>query len=109
MRDHPSQSNPKSLVPNPDSAIIPSVLTGSVLALGFLHGLGADHLMAIAALSLATPLGPARYARAFGLALKFAVGHALLLACGAGLVLFFGWQIPVRVRSRAANSSVAAS
>jgi hypothetical protein len=67
-----------------------------MLALGFLHGLGADHLMAIAALSLATPLGPGRYARAFGLALRFAVGHALLLACGAGLALFFGWQIPVR-------------
>jgi nickel/cobalt exporter len=72
------------------------VFAGSVLALGFLHGLGADHLMAIAALSLATPLGPARYARAFGLALKFAVGHALLLALGAGLVLYFGWQIPAR-------------
>ena len=68
-----------------------------MLALGFLHGLGADHLMAIAALSLATPLGPTRYARAFGLALRFAVGHALLLAFGAALVLFFGWQIPVRV------------
>jgi nickel/cobalt transporter (NicO) family protein len=67
-----------------------------MLALGFVHGLGADHLMAIAALSLATPLGPARYARAFALALKFAVGHAVLLAFGAGLVLFFGWQIPVR-------------
>ena len=67
-----------------------------MLALGFLHGLGADHLMAIAALSLATPLGPARYARAFGLALRFAVGHAVLLALGAALVLFFGWQIPVR-------------
>ena len=52
--------------------------------------------MAIAALSLATPLGPARYARAFGLAVRFAVGHAVLLALGAGLVLFFGWQIPVR-------------
>jgi hypothetical protein len=72
------------------------VLTGSMLALGFLHGLGADHLMAIAALSLATPLGPARYARAFGLALRFAVGHAMLLALGAGLALFFGWQIPAR-------------
>ena len=67
-----------------------------MLALGFLHGLGADHLMAIAALSLATPLGPARYARAFGLAVRFAVGHAVLLALGAGLVLFFGWQIPAR-------------
>jgi nickel/cobalt transporter (NicO) family protein len=67
-----------------------------MLALGFLHGLGADHLMAIAALSLATPLGPARYARALGLAVRFAVGHAVLLALGAGLVLFFGWQIPAR-------------
>jgi nickel/cobalt exporter len=72
------------------------MLTGSMLALGFLHGLGADHLMAIAALSLATPLGPARYARAFGLALRFAVGHAVLLAVGAGLALYFGRQIPVR-------------
>ena len=80
-----------------DSLYNLSVLTGSMLALGFLHGLGADHLMAIAALSLATPLGPARYARAFALALKFAIGHALLLALGAGLVLVFGWQIPARV------------
>ena len=67
-----------------------------MLALGFLHGLGADHLMAIAALSLATPLGPARYGRAFWLALRFAIGHALLLAIGASLVLFFGWQVPAR-------------
>jgi hypothetical protein len=67
-----------------------------MLALGFLHGLGADHLMAIAALSLATPLGPARYGRAFWLAVRFAVGHALLLSAGAGAALFFGWQIPVR-------------
>jgi nickel/cobalt exporter len=67
-----------------------------MLALGFLHGLGADHLMAIAALSLATPLGPARYGRAFWLALRFAIGHALLLSSGAALVLFFGWQIPAR-------------
>ena len=75
----------------------PRVLTGSMLALGFIHGLGADHLMAIAALSLATPLGPARYGRAFWLALRFAVGHALLLSIGAAVVLFFGWQIPLRV------------
>jgi nickel/cobalt transporter (NicO) family protein len=68
-----------------------------MLALGFLHGLGADHLMAIAALSLATPLGPARYGRAFWLAVRFAVGHALLLSAGAAAVLFFGWQIPVRL------------
>jgi nickel/cobalt exporter len=68
-----------------------------MLALGFLHGLGADHLMAIAALSLATPLGPARYGRAFWLAVRFAVGHALLLSVGAAAVLLFGWQIPLRV------------
>lgn len=67
-----------------------------MLVLGFIHGLGADHLMAIAALSLATPLGPARYGRAFWLALRFAVGHALLLSVGAALVLFFGWQVPGR-------------
>jgi len=53
--------------------------------------------MAIAALSLATPLGPARYGRAFWLAVRFAVGHALLLSIGAAVVLFFGWQIPVRL------------
>ena len=82
--------------PKPKAIYNHAVLTGSMLALGFLHGLGADHLMAIAALSLATPLGPARYARAFSLAVRFAVGHAVLLALGAGLVLFFGWQIPVR-------------
>jgi len=68
-----------------------------MLALGFLHGLGADHLMAIAALSLATPLGPARYGRAFWLAVRFAVGHALLLSTGAAAVLFFGWHIPVQL------------
>jgi nickel/cobalt exporter len=68
-----------------------------MLALGFLHGLGADHLMAIAALSLATPLGPARYGRAFWLAVRFAVGHAFLLSTGAAAALLFGWQIPVRV------------
>jgi len=49
-----------------------------MLALGFVHGLGADHLMAIAALSLATPLGPARYGRAFWLAVRFAVMRRLV-------------------------------
>ena len=76
------------------------VLGGSMLMLGFLHGLGADHLMAIAALSLATPLGPARYGRAFWLAVRFAVGHALLLGVGAALVLLFGWQIPAQFEQR---------
>jgi hypothetical protein len=89
MTQQPEASSPKP-------SIISPVINGSMLALGFLHGLGADHLMAIAALSLATPLGPARYGRAFWLAVRFAVGHALLLGAGAALVLFFEWQIPAR-------------
>lgn len=52
--------------------------------------------MAITALSLATPLGPVRYGRAFWLAVRFAVGHAVLLSLGTALILFFGWQVPVR-------------
>ena len=57
--------SPKPEAQSQKPTIITRVLNGSMLALGFLHGLGADHLMAIAALSLATPLGPARYGRAF--------------------------------------------
>jgi hypothetical protein len=72
------------------------VLILSVLALGFLHGLGADHLMAIAALSVTAPaIGPVRYGRAFWLALRFATGHALLLALGTAAVLLLGWQLPL--------------
>jgi nickel/cobalt transporter (NicO) family protein len=76
-----------------------SVLLSSALALGFLHGLGADHLMAIAALSLATTgETPAlQRARAIGVAVRFAVGHALLLAVGAGLLVALGWSIPLVV------------
>lgn len=71
----------------------------SALALGFLHGLGGDHLMAIAALSMdggVTP-APARRARALGVALRFAIGHALLLGCGAGVIVLVGWSIPPHV------------
>ena len=72
------------------------MVTGSLLALGFLHGLGADHLMAIAALSIATPGGGSvRYGRAFWLATRFAAGHAILLAVGTVLAIVLGWQIPV--------------
>lgn len=73
------------------------ILLASALALGFLHGLGADHLMAIAALSLGGPgESPAvQRARAFGVAVRFAVGHALLLAFGAGLLLTLGWSLPL--------------
>ncbi len=75
------------------------LLISSALALGFLHGHGADHLMAIAALSLGTAgESPAiQRARAFGVAVRFAVGHALLLAIGAGLLVALGWSLPLVV------------
>jgi nickel/cobalt exporter len=75
------------------------LLLSSALALGFLHGLGADHLMAIAALSLgAAGESPAlQRARAFGVAVRFALGHALLLAVGAGLLVALGWSLPLVV------------
>jgi hypothetical protein len=74
------------------------LLASSALALGFLHGLGADHLMAIAALSSApgeSAAGARR--RALIVATRFACGHALLLAAGAAAALFLGWQIPALV------------
>jgi hypothetical protein len=73
------------------------VLFLSALSLGFLHGLGADHLMGIAALSLApVPGGPAALrARAFGVAFRFAAGHALLLSLGAAALILLGWSLPI--------------
>jgi nickel/cobalt transporter (NicO) family protein len=71
-------------------------LTSSAFALGFLHGLGADHLMAIAALSVGSPT-PATRSRTFRVAVSFAAGHALLLAIGSAVVVVAGWTIPVLV------------
>ena len=75
------------------------MLLATALVLGFLHGLGADHLMAIAALSVdgavATPA--ARRTRALAVAIRFAVGHALLLGVGAALIVLAGWTIPAIV------------
>jgi nickel/cobalt transporter (NicO) family protein len=75
------------------------LLISSALTLGFIHGLGADHLMAIAALSLNTSgETPAlQRARAFGVAVRFAIGHALLLALGAGALVALGWSLPIVV------------
>jgi hypothetical protein len=66
------------------------------LLLGFLHGLGADHLMAIAALSVDGRVHSpaARRRRALGVATRFAIGHALFLSCGAGLLVLIGWSLP---------------
>jgi len=78
------------------------LLLTSALALGFLHGLGADHLMAIAALSMGrTGDAPAvRRARAMAVAVRFAAGHALLLALGAGGLIVLGWSLPLIVERR---------
>jgi hypothetical protein len=83
---------------NPDRLSV-VLLISSALFLGFLHGLGADHLMAIAALSLATTgeTPAARRARALAVAVQFAVGHALLLAVGAGTLIVLGWSLPLVV------------
>ena len=55
--------------------------------------------MAIAALSLAhgerTPA--AQRARAIGVAVRFAAGHAFLLAAGTGALIAVGWSIPAVV------------
>jgi len=73
----------------------------TALFLGFLHGLGPDHLMAIAALSVDERGGvdsaDGRRVRALGIAVRFAFGHALLLAVGAGLIVLIGWSIPTPV------------
>jgi nickel/cobalt exporter len=75
------------------------LLISSALVLGFLHGLGADHLMAIAALSVSaagdTPA--VQRTRALGVAIRFAIGHALLLAIGAGALVALGWSLPLVV------------
>ncbi len=57
--------------------------------------------MAIAALSMDGDLGDrsagARRARALGVAMRFAAGHALLLGVGASLIVLIGWSIPAHV------------
>ena len=58
------------------------VLAVSALTLGFLHGLGADHLMAIAAIAV-DGKSDRRQARAIRTAVGFACGHALVLSAGA--------------------------
>jgi len=75
------------------------LILATALFLGFLHGLGADHLMAIAALTVdgTVTTASARRARALGVALRFATGHAVLLGLGTGLIVLAGWTIPAVV------------
>jgi len=75
-------------------------LAGSALALGFVHGLGADHLMAIAALVVDGSPGR-RHARAMRTAVGFACGHAIVLGAGAVLAVAFGLLVPAAVSSGA--------
>jgi putative Mn2+ efflux pump MntP len=70
------------------------LLTSYALALGFVHGLGADHLMAIAALSVRAPGDKAARTHPMRVAVGFALGHALLLLLGSAAVFLLGWQIP---------------
>lgn len=53
--------------------------------------------MGIAALSLSpAPGGPAaQRARALGVAVRFAVGHAVLLGAGAAALIALGWSLPL--------------
>lgn len=53
--------------------------------------------MGIAALSLSPSPGGAavQRARALGIAVRFAVGHALLLGAGAAALIVLGWSLPL--------------
>lgn len=76
-------------------------LAGSALTLGFVHGLGADHLMAIAVLSVDRRGGPRSRGYVLTTAVRFASGHALLLGTGAGLAVLFGWVVPAALEAGA--------
>jgi len=77
-----------------------ALLSGSALLLGFLHGLGADHLMAIAALSV-DGHAHTRQTRILRTAVQFACGHTLMLGAGVVLALTFGWILPAAFASGA--------
>jgi hypothetical protein len=75
-------------------------LAASALTLGFLHGLGADHLMAIAALAV-DGSADRRQARVLRTAVGFAFGHAAVLGVGALLAVTAGLLLPAAVSSGA--------
>ena len=75
-------------------------LAASALTLGFLHGLGADHLMAIAALAV-DGSADRRQARVLRTAVGFAAGHAAVLGVGALLAVTAGLLLPAAVSSGA--------
>src|SRR5687768_12862567 len=75
-------------------------LAASAVTLGFLHGLGADHLMAIAALAVDGPK-ERRHVRAMQTAVGFACGHAVILGIGAMLAVTIGVLLPAAVATGA--------
>ena len=75
-------------------------LAASALTLGLLHGLGGDHLMAIAALSV-DGATDRRSRRVITTAVGFAVGHTMVLATGAVIAIIFGVALPAAVSSGA--------
>jgi nickel/cobalt transporter (NicO) family protein len=71
----------------------------SALSLGFLHGLGGDHLMAIAALAVRRSGGS--QTSVVRTAIGFACGHALVLGVGAVVAVALGVVMPVAVSAGA--------
>lgn len=67
-------------------------LASSALALGFVHGLGADHLMAIAALAVRRRERDG--AAVWQTALGFAVGHTVVLGLAVVAALSLGLVVP---------------
>jgi len=76
------------------------LLSLSALSLGFLHGLGGDHLMAIAALAVGRPSGGSR-AGVMRTAVGFACGHAMVLGVGAVAAVLLGVAVPAAVSAGA--------
>ena len=76
------------------------LLSVSALSLGFVHGLGGDHLMAIAAMAV-NGRGDRERARVVRTAVGFALGHTVVLAVGATLAVLFGFVVPAAVESSA--------
>ena len=71
------------------------VLLASMFALGFLHGLGMDHLMAITTLVRGGVTGR-RASSVVWIGLKFGLGHMSLLAVAAGAGLLLRFTVPPR-------------
>jgi hypothetical protein len=72
----------------------------TALSLGFLHGLGVDHLMAIAALAVNGDRQRAN-GRIVRTAVGFAVGHTVVLALGAAAAILLGIVLPSALESGA--------